>query len=364
MRTMFASLLFFAAGIFGANASETQSSFNLRGVRVYESEPTLDLATVDNALIIHPRWTDFLNFIENFNKRYESHEIAHRFSIFVENLYKIENHEFEFELGVNQFADLTESEFSDFVKSGGYVTDDSELRNGYGVSRVNCGVFASTTSTLPASIDWRSKNAVNAVKDQGQCGSCWSFSANAAMEGAWAIKTGQLVSLSEQQLVDCSISYGNMACNGGLMDNAFSYAIDKGMCSEASFPYVAKLTTCVSCTPVAHFSGCVDVTANNQLHLKEAVSRGPVSVAIEADTTVFQFYSGGVLNSAKCGTNLDHGVAVVGYGTDSTGQKYWTVRNSWGSGWGENGYVRIARSDSTNDVGICGIASSPSYPLV
>jgi C1A family cysteine protease len=98
--------------------------------------------------------------------------------------------------------------------------------------------------------------------------------------------------------------------------------------------------------------------------LKEAVSRGPVSIAIEADTTVFQFYSGGVLNSVKCGTNLDHGVAVVGYGTDSSGQKYWTVRNSWGSGWGEGGYIRIARSDSTNDIGICGIAAQPIYPVV
>ena len=385
MRTAFASILFFTAGILGAQATKPveHATFSLRGAQLSETTdvfdymeeevPTtdvtetvsiIDVADINNALIVHPRWTEFLNFIETFNKRYESHEIGHRFSVFIENLYKIENHEYDFELGVNQFTDMTEDEFKDFVKSGGYVSEKTGLRNGYGLSKVSCTAFSSTTSTLPASIDWRSKNAVNPVKDQGQCGSCWSFSANAAMEGAWAIKTGQLVSLSEQQLVDCSVSYGNMACNGGLMDNAFAYAIDKGMCSEGSFPYVAKLTSCVSCTAVAHFSGCVDVTPNNQVNLKEAVARGPVSVAIEADTTVFQFYSGGVLNSVKCGTNLDHGVAVVGYGTDSTGQKYWTVRNSWGSGWGENGYIRIARSESTNDVGICGIASSPSYPVV
>jgi cathepsin L len=168
------------------------------------------------------------------------------------------------------------------------------------------------------------------------------------------------VSFSEQQLVDCSTTYGNLACNGGLMDSAFGYAIDHGMCTEASVPYQAKYLACTNCTTVAYFSSCVDVTPNNQVQLKEAVALGPVSIAIEADTTVFQFYTSGVINSSKCGTNLDHGVLIVGYGVEN-GTPYWLVKNSWGSGWGLNGYVKIARSESTNDAGICGVAMQPSF---
>jgi C1A family cysteine protease len=147
------------------------------------------------------------------------------------------------------------------------------------------------------------------------------------------------------------------------MDGAFKYVEGHGQCSLNEYPYTATDGTCTKCTPVVSISGCADVEPNNQLALKSAVSKQPVSVAIEADTRYFQFYSGGVLTSSSCGTQLDHGVLIIGYGIES-GQKYWLVKNSWGTSWGESGYVRIARTDSTDDPGICGIALSPSFPIV
>ena len=184
------------------------------------------------------------------------------------------------------------------------------------------------------------------------------------MEGAWSIRTGDLVSLSEQQLVDCSHKYGNLGCSGGLMDNAFLYAIDNGgMCSEGSYPYTATGGSCQKCSTVTKFGGCKDVPSNNQAALKQAVAMGPVSIAIEADTKIFQSYSSGVITSSSCGTNLDHGVLIVGYGSEN-GIAYWLVKNSWSTSWGDAGYVKIQRTSSTNDAGICGIAMQPSFPSV
>jgi C1A family cysteine protease len=148
-----------------------------------------------------------------------------------------------------------------------------------------------------------------------------------------------------------------------LMDGAFQYAIDNGMCSNDEYSYNAEKDSCETCTTIAAFSGCIDVTPNNQQHLKEAVALNPVSVAIEADTRVFQMYSDGVITSDACGTSLDHGVLIVGYGEESD-TEYWLVKNSWGETWGEDGYVKIERSDATNDPGICGIAMQPSYPTM
>ena len=309
----------------------------------------------------------FLIFQEKFGKSYETdEEFEDRFTIFKKNLNTIVEHNLDltqnFTMGVNQFTDMTPDEFKVHV-TGFKKTKRLGLTFG-----ADCSSFSGTGKTVPDSYDWRSHGAVTPIKDQGQCGSCWSFSATGSMEGAWSIKKGSLVSLSEQELVDCAgIRYGNMGCNGGLMDSAFQYAIDKGMCAESSYAYTSGVSqtagTCRSCDAVVSFSGCADVAPNNQVALKEAVANGPVSIAIEADTRYFQSYSGGVLTAATCGTTLDHGVLIVGYGEEN-GQKYWLVKNSWGTTWGDDGYVKIARSDSTNDGGVCGIAMQPSYPIV
>ncbi len=214
----------------------------------------------------------------------------------------------------------------------------------------------------PASMDWRTQGAVTPVKNQGQCGSCWAFSTTGSLEGCHAIKTGNLVSLSEQNLVDCDTVDGG--CNGGLMDNAFAFIQrEGGVDTEASYPYEGYGDTCRYSTSNigATDSGFVDVARNSESALVEALSGRPVSIAIEADTMVFQQYAGGVLDSTSCGTQLDHGVLAVGYGTDPSGGDYYIVKNSWGASWGESGYLRISRKNASNG-GICGINKSASYP--
>ena len=305
-------------------------------------------------------WKQFSDFRERFNKNYENlQELEMRFQIFRENLRDIIMHNLDitqnFTMGINQFTDLSQEEFKEK-----YIGELKREVGSYG-----CKTFSSSASGAPVSIDWRTKGAVTSVKDQGQCGSCWTFSASAAVEGAWAISKGQLIDLSEQQLVDCAtgISYGSHGCSGGQMDGAFKYVIEHGQCSLASYTYTAKDGTCHTCSAVAHISSCSDVNPNDQLSLKAAVAKQPVSIAIEADTRYFQSYSGGILTSTSCGQNLDHGVTIVGYGSEN-GINYWLVKNSWGTTWGDKGYVKIARSESTNDAGICGIAMMASFPSV
>ena len=303
----------------------------------------------------------FNDFTINHNKTYQNvNDMIEAFGRFNANIIKINSHNATFhgyELGVNQFADLDIDQFNTLFKSGKGCYESLELGS-------PCSKFVSDGKSLPDSVDWRTKGVVTPVKDQGQCGSCWSFSATGAQEGAWAIKTGELISLSEQELVDCSTSYGNMGCNGGLMDNAFEYIMDHGLCAESEIPYTASDGDCKTCVkPSVTASSCVDVTPRNQLHLKEAVSRGPVAVAIEADASIFQLYKSGVISSSTCGTGLDHGVLVVGYGAETDGTMYWLVKNSWGPKWGDQGYVKIERTDKTFDAGICGIALQPSFPL-
>jgi C1A family cysteine protease len=305
-------------------------------------------------------WDQFSNFRERFSKRYASlEELETRFSIFRENIHNIVLHNLDFTqnftMGINQFTDLTADEFKEMYVSG-LKTE---------VGSYGCKSFSSSASGAPTSVDWRNEQAVTSVKDQGQCGSCWTFSATGAIEGAWAISTGQLVDLSEQEMVDCAtgISYGSHGCNGGQMEGAFKFVIANGQCSLASYPYTAKDGTCQKCSAVVEIASCSDVKPNDQISLKAAVAKQPVAVAIEADTRYFQSYSSGILTSTSCGTTLDHGVLVVGYGEEN-GQKYWLVKNSWGTSWGDKGYVKIARSESTNDEGICGIAMDPSFPSV
>ena len=305
---------------------------------------------------------EFMLFRDRFNKIYASDEdFFARFEVFKSNMRSIIQHnsvpDQNFTLGINQFSDLTSEEFKALYINSGYKRVSSVEVGSYG-----CKTYTSAATSAPDSLDWRQKGAVTSVKDQGQCGSCWTFSSTGASEGAWAIATGKLMDLSEQQLVDCAtgVAYGSHGCNGGQMEGADKYLIANGQCSLASYPYTAADGKCKTCSPVAQFTSCSDVKPNDQVSLKGAVGLGPVSVAIEADTRYFQSYTGGILDAATCGTTLDHGVLVVGYGTDN-GKKYWTVKNSWSSTWGEQGYVRILRSDSTNDAGICGIAMQPSF---
>lgn len=327
------------------------SQFTLRGYN--------DLSNED---LFH--WKEFSNFQERFRKRYNSiQELETRFAIFKNNFINILSHNADhnqnFTMGVNQFTDLTPEEFR-----AQYVGGLKSAVGSYG-----CKSFSSSGSGLPASIDWRTKGAVTSVKDQGQCGSCWTFSATGAVEGAWAIAKGQLIDLSEQELVDCAtgITYGSHGCSGGEMDGAFKFIIENGQCSNSAYPYTSGTTKtgghCQKCSAAAHISSCSDVKPNDQISLKAAVAMQPVAIAISADTKLFQSYSGGVITSSSCYTSLDHGVLIVGYGSEN-GQDYWLVKNSWGTSWGQAGYVKIARSLSTNDPGICGIAMSPSFPSI
>jgi len=310
-------------------------------------------------------WKQFNDFQERFSKRYDTlEEMETRFQIFRTNLRNIIIHNLDrtqnFTMGVNQFTDLTPQEFKDQY-IGGLKTE---------VGSYGCKSFSSGGSGLPSSVDWRNKGVVNPVRDQGQCGSCWAFATTANAESVWAISTGKLLDLSEEFLVDCASGpgYYNMGCNGGQPDSAFKYMINNGQCTEASYPYKAGVTktagTCQKCTSAGvSFSSCYDVTPKDQVALAAAVSKHPVAIAIEADTRYFQSYSGGILDSTSCGTSLDHAVEIIGYGSEN-GVDYWNVRNSWGSSWGESGYVRIKKTSSTNDIGICGVAAEPSFLAV
>ncbi len=298
--------------------------------------------------------------MQTFSRKYSDDlEELHRYNTWQANKKLVEEHnknadKFGFDLGMNQFADLENHEFVTMV-------------NGYkGCNKANSTKVFTYDVTAPsaATVDWRTKGAVTGVKNQGQCGSCWAFSATGSLEGQHFLKDGTLVSLSEQNLVDCSDSYGNNGCNGGLMDNAFKYIRDnKGIDTEASYPYMAHNERC-SFKPSdvgATDAGFVDIPSKNEMALMTASQNiGPISVAIDASHSSFQLYHSGVYYEARCSeTKLDHGVLVVGYGTES-GSDYWLVKNSWGTRWGMDGYINMSRNKNNN----CGIATDASYPTV
>ncbi|KAL2242098.1 low-temperature-induced cysteine proteinase [Sesamum indicum] len=287
-------------------------------------------------------------------------EKERRFEIFKDNLRYIDEQNAlggrTYKLGLNRFADLTNEEYR---KTFLGARPDGKRR----LTSTKSDRYAPKVGeSLPDSIDWRAKGAVAPVKDQGSCGSCWAFSTIAAVEGINQIVTGNLTSLSEQELVDCDTSY-NQGCNGGLMDYAFEFIIKNGgIDSEEDYPYKARDGRCDQFrknAKVVSIDGYEDVPENNEKALQKAVANQPVSVAIEAGGRDFQLYESGIF-TGKCGTSLDHGVAAVGYGSEN-GKDYWIVRNSWGSSWGEKGYIRMQRNVEVR-TGLCGIAVEPSYP--
>jgi len=286
---------------------------------------------------------------------------AKAFRAFAFNEEKISKHNSAgastFELGHNEFSDLTADEF--FATRLGYnATLPKAVANEPHVSTPEM------LAAAPDSMDWAEKGAVTPIKNQGQCGSCWSFSATGSMEGAYFLASGKLVSLSEEDLVQCD--QVDNGCQGGLMDNAFKFVEKNGVAAEAAYPYMSGTGIRGLCNAkkekaaVVTVTGFKDVPSEDEDALKTAVAQQPVSIAIEADKSVFQLYKKGVLDSPMCGTKLDHGVLLVGYGTEKTllGHKdYWKVKNSWGATWGDAGYIKLARGKN-----MCGVASQASYP--
>lgn len=295
------------------------------------------------------------------NKQYEGTVETIRRVIWEQNLEFIRQHNLEadlgmhtFTLGVNEYADWTNEEYSQYLTS--YQVSNKTI--------VGATFMAPNNADIPNEVDWRKEGYVTPVKNQGQCGSCWAFSTTGSLEGQNFKKTGKLVSLSEQNLVDCSRKEGNMGCQGGLMDNAFTYIkTNKGIDTEESYPYEGKNAKCrfQAATIGAVDTGFTDIAQGDEDALKTAAATvGPISVAIDASGLRFQFYRHGVFNNPRCSsTRLDHGVLVVGYGTQD-GQDYWLVKNSWGETWGMKGYIMMSRNKNNQ----CGIATSASYPLV
>ncbi|CAI9757263.1 unnamed protein product [Fraxinus pennsylvanica] len=300
----------------------------------------------------------YRQWMKRHGRKYGSRdEWNFRFGIYQSNLLFIEyinSQNLTYKLRDNKFADITNLEFRNAYL--GYKSPR--------FSRKGQQNFTFDGSLIPPSIDWRKRGAVTAVKNQGTCGSCWAFSAIAAVEGINKIKTGKLVSLSEQELVDCDYNTDNKGCQGGYMEKAFAF-IKKigGITTEKDYPYVGKDDRCNTTERkkgAVKISSYKAIPAGSEKALLAAVAKQPVSVAIDAGGYDFQLYSSGIF-SGYCGKDLNHGVASVGYG-ESNGEKYWLVKNSWGAHWGEAGYIKMKR-DSTDKDGICGIAMEASYPI-
>jgi cathepsin L len=261
-------------------------------------------------------------------------------------------------VGLNQFADLSSSEFAavySCLNMPQPSVDEIE---------VTSDMTVESDSELPATLDWRAQGAVTPIKNQGQCGSCWSFSTTGSLEGLNFILNKNLLSFSEQQLVDCSQSYGNQGCDGGWPFWALEYTAAKGIELESQYPYTAADGKCKYNVADTKFrnQGYSNVTKNSETAMQAAIQNQPLSICVEADQSVFQLYTSGVITSASCGTALDHAILAVGY-NNTAKPAYWIVKNSWGASWGLAGYVYIEMNwNNANTPGICGIAMNVAYP--
>ncbi|XP_020815051.1 cathepsin L-like [Drosophila serrata] len=292
-----------------------------------------------------------------------------RYKIFNKNRIEIAEHnrryangEVSFKMAVNEYSDLTSKEFSDMMTGLRYI--DLSFSSTFDENLKGQAFISPKHVTLPDSVDWRSKGAVTGVKNQKRCGSCWAFSTTGSLEGQHFRKTGKLVSLSEQNLVDCSRSYGNKGCSGGFMTWAFKYIKDNGgIDTEESYPYKAVNDKCKfnRATIGATVTGFVELPSGDERKLAEAVATiGPISVGIHVVAGSFQHYHSGIYIEPKCNPKIiNHAVLVVGYGSEN-GKDFWLVKNSWGSSWGDKGYIKMLRNGNNQ----CGISSLSSYPTV
>jgi len=313
--------------------------------------------------------TQWAEFKTKFGKTYKEDEIPEsvRFQIFKRNVKwtEIQNAQsHNFTVGIGPFADLNQKEFAE--THGGEI--HKPLSGIYGNMSVSTHEYRG--EALAGSMDWSTRGAVTAIKAQGKCGSCWAFATTGALEGAYQIATRQLVPLSEQQFVDCSIAPPNNGCQGGNAMIAMEYAKSTAICKEKSYAYKGVHGICEYRTnhfncqvglPAGTVKQVMRVAGQNEQALMSAVAKTPVAVSIEADLNTFQHYQSGILTS-YCGTKLDHAVLVVGYGTDPRYGKYWKVKNSWGTWWGESGYARLMRGKGSS--GECGILTSGRYPVM
>jgi C1A family cysteine protease len=315
--------------------------------------------------------TRFENWVNNFKISFENEEhYASIFNKWTNNnkfIEEINSRNLSYQLGHNQFSGMDETDFMKYLGLSRVLMMNSDFTEHSTKRRV----FGVKTLEL---VNWVSAGAVSPVKNQGQCGSCWSFSSTGALEGAYFNKYGKLISFSEQQLVDCD-NFRNggkdMGCKGGLMDNAFAWiGGNGGLCSESDYPYVsgetAKNGVCqTSCSLVKNsaIKEFVDIIKSSDEEMMDAISQQPVSIAIQADQREFQLYKSGVF-TGTCGTNLDHGVLLVGYG-ELDGLDYYLVKNSWGTSWGDAGYIKLGRGDKYNNGdGQCGLLLQGSYPVL
>ncbi|XP_014264961.2 cathepsin S isoform X2 [Maylandia zebra] len=288
-------------------------------------------------------------------------EDAHRRKLWENNLKMITVHNLEasmglhtYELGMNHMGDLTEEEI---------LQSFATLKPPTGIQRAPSPFAGASGSGIPDTVDWREKGYVTSVKMQGACGACWAFSVAGALEGQLAKTTGKLVDLSPQNLVDCSGKYGNEGCNGGYIDRAFQYVIDNhGIDSDASYPYTGHDDQCHynPATRAANCSSYQCLPEGDENALKQGLATiGPISVGIDARRPTFILYRSGVYNDPSCTQNVNHAVLAVGYGT-LNGQDYWLIKNSWGTSFGDQGYIRMARNQNDQ----CGIALDACYPVM
>jgi len=320
----------------------------------------------------------FKEFINKYNKvwNYSEDDLKNiRKPIFVDNMNYINKENAKgtntFTLGITQFSAMTNDEFRALQTLN--VKDMPQNKGNF--KRKTLKPTKEQLAKLPKSHDWRDENAVTEVKNQGSCGSCWSFSTAGALEGSVAIKTGVLANLSEQNLLDCD--HGNNRCHGGWMDNAFMWVNENGLCSDVSYPYACSSGSsnkcedskenphCKDCKLAiqpGEVQGFIDITPEDPEEFKYGLTENPLAVAIEAGSRTFQHYRTGILPTGTCGHNLNHGVLAVAYGEEK-GMGYFTIKNSWGADWGESGYIRIQSTGA--DVpreGTCGILLASSYP--